>query len=69
LTATVVLLIDGRAVSCLLSNPALHFWLCSFSAPCSTVLLLIITGKEKEKSLSGVRLKNPNNDSAASGDI
>jgi hypothetical protein len=34
-----------------------------------TVLLLIITGKEKEKSLSGDRLKNPNNNSAASGDI
>jgi hypothetical protein len=33
------------------------------------VLLLIMTGKEKEKSLSGDRLKNPNNNSAASGDI
>jgi hypothetical protein len=35
----------------------------------ATVLLLIITGKEKEKSLSGDRLKNPNNNTAASGDI
>jgi hypothetical protein len=34
-----------------------------------TVLLLVMTGKEKEKSLSGDRLKNPNNNSAASGDI
>jgi hypothetical protein len=40
LTATVVLRIDGCAVSCLLSKLALHFWLCRSSAPCSSQSVL-----------------------------
>jgi hypothetical protein len=46
LTATVVLLIDGCADSCLLSKLALHFWLCRSSAPCSSHSVLRLQASE-----------------------